>query len=46
MAFDDPEFQRQWERQRAAAEYRQAQLSERLRRAVASENSGEFLVGA
>ena len=46
MAFDDPEFQRQWERQRAAAEYRQAQLSDRLQRAVAAEREGEFLVAA
>ena len=46
MAFDDPEFQRQWERQRAAAEYRQAQLSDRLRRASAAEQGGEFLVAA
>ncbi len=46
MAFDDPEFQRQWERQRAAAEYRQEQLGDRLRRASATEAGGEFLVAA
>ena len=46
MAFDDPEFQSQWERQRAAAEYRQAQLGDLLRRASAAETVGEFLVAA
>ena len=46
MAFDDPEFQRQLERQRAAAEYRQAQLGDRLQHAFAAEREGEFLVAA
>ena len=46
MAFDDSEFQRQWEQQRAAAEHRQSRISDLLRRAAEAEGAGGFLSAA
>ena len=46
MAFDDSEFQSQWEQQRAAAEHRQSRISDLLQRAAVAEGAGEFVSAA
>jgi hypothetical protein len=46
MGFDDPEYEREFRQQRAAAEYRQAQLDDHLNRAAEAEGARDFLVAA
>jgi hypothetical protein len=46
MGFDDPEYEREYREQIAAARYRQAQIDDHLKRAADAEGGRDFLVAA